>query len=225
MIRISNLTVGYRNKAVINRLSFQADPSCSPVVLAGRNGSGKTSIFRAILGQVPYEGTIEKEAGKEKIAWLPQQYTPPLHVPVLDFVAMGSVETHSILPTLASDAKARALRALDKLGISHLSHKPTDELSGGEWQLVCLAQMHAQDVDVWLLDEPTSSLDIGYKIKVFELIWEEARKGKTILLSTHDLPFLPKDQGSFLFLRQEPLFLPNDPESKEFMLDELKTMI
>jgi iron complex transport system ATP-binding protein len=222
LIRISQLTVGYSNKTVINRLSFSAGSNDSPLILAGRNGCGKTSLMKAILGKIPYDGKIEFDGPTSQIAWLPQMYQISFRVPVLDFVAMGGADTKRLFPSVSASAVQKAKEALLQLGIEHLAEKPTDELSGGEWQLACLAQMKTQDASVWLLDEPTSSLDIGYKSLVFQFLWDEAANGKTILVSTHDLPFLPVRGGSILFISDKPDFMPNSADNLQKVILELK---
>lgn len=99
--------------------------------------------------------------------------------------------------------KMLAEQALSELGISHLANKQTDEISGGEWQLICLAQLVAQPTDVWLLDEPTAFLDIHHKNRVFNFLWEKASEGKTIVISTHDLPFITTYSGTYLYLNED----------------------
>lgn len=207
---------------MINRLSFSAGSNDSPLILAGRNGCGKTSLMKAILGKIPYDGKIEFDGPTSQIAWLPQMYQISFRVPVLDFVAMGGADTQRFFPSVSASAVQKAKDALLQLGIEHLAEKPTDELSGGEWQLACLAQMKTQDASVWLLDEPTSSLDIGYKSLVFQFLWDEAANGKTILVSTHDLPFLPVRGGSILFLSDKPDFMPNSADNLQKVILELK---
>ena len=207
---------------MINRLSFSAGSNDSPLILAGRNGCGKTSLMKAILGKIPYDGKIEFDGPTSQIAWLPQMYQISFRVPVLDFVAMGGADTKRLFPSVSASAVQKAKEALLQLGIEHLAEKPTDELSGGEWQLACLAQMKTQDASVWLLDEPTSSLDIGYKSLVFQFLWDEAANGKTILVSTHDLPFLPVRGGSILFISDKPDFMPNSADNLQKVILELK---
>jgi len=222
LIQISQLTVGYGSKTVINRLSFSIGSKESPTVLAGPNGSGKTSLMKAILGKIPVEGKIEFNFANKNFAWLPQLYQISFRIPVLDFVAMGGGDSLGFFPSVSNAAVRKAKDALKKLGLEHLTEKFTNELSGGEWQLACLAQLKTQDASFWLLDEPTSSLDIGYKAKVFQFLWEEAANGKTILISTHDLPFLPTTGGSILFLSQEPEFMPNSAENLRKVIHKLK---
>jgi iron complex transport system ATP-binding protein len=135
---------------------------------------------------------------------------------------MGGADSTKLFPFVSSSAIQKAKEALLQLGIEHLAEKPTDELSGGEWQLACLAQLKTQDASVWLLDEPTSSLDIGYKSVVFQFLWNEAANGKTILLSTHDLPFLPTNGGSILYLSDQPEFMPNSADNIQKVIRTLQ---
>lgn len=200
MISVKNLTAGYGIKPVVSRLSFSISTEASPLVFVGRNGSGKSTLMKALLGQIAFEGSIDFRPKPDSIGWIPQNYHVSIRIPVLDFVAMGTQSTKGFFPSQNSDSVERAQSALAELGISKLATKQTDALSGGEWQLVCLAQLLVQPTDVWLLDEPTSSLDVYHKTRVFEFLWEQAKKGKTVLLSTHDLPFIPSHSGGYLHI-------------------------
>lgn len=221
MIEISQLTVGYGSKTVINRLSFLAGPSQSPVVLVGRNGSGKSTLLKAILGEIPCQGKINCSSQANGIGWLPQNYQVSLSMPVFDFVRLGTVKRSGLFPGFHSQADEKVSQALTELQIEQLKNAQTDTLSGGEWQLVCLAQLMVQEADVWLLDEPTASLDIYYKSLVFNFLWKMARSGKTILVSTHDLPFLPKENGSILFFPSTSGLVPISETSVQEAVDQL----
>lgn len=166
----------------------------------GRNGSGKSTVLKALLGQLPFEGQIQFLPKPQSVAWLPQQFHVSVRIPVLDFIALGTGMSEGIFPKRNSHAILLAKAALVELGMPHLGDKQTDELSGGEWQMVCLAQLVVQPTHVWLLDEPTAFLDIYHKNLVFNFLWRKAKGGKLILLSTHDLPFLPTEGGSYLYL-------------------------
>lgn len=216
MIRIENLAAGYGNKTLFSRFSFSLNPGDSPLVLAGRNGSGKSTLLRILAGfRKPETGTVAFEKNRSNPAWLPQHFRMSLEIPVLDFVAMGTNKPGKWLFSRPESSRENSLLALEKLGISRLANQATNQLSGGEWQLVCLAQMLAQDTDTWLLDEPTASLDIAYKRKVLDLLWAEAASGKTIVFSTHDLPFLPETGGRLLLVNESPQVFANSAESRK----------
>lgn len=223
MIRVTDLTAGYGTKTVFSRLSFVASENQSPLVLAGKNGSGKSTLLRTLAGfQEPLSGSIDFGLRRPQIAWLPQHYRVSLEIPIPEFVAMACEKPGSWLSSRPADALVKSLAALDRLGISRLEKQETHQLSGGEWQLVCLAQMLVQEAGIWLLDEPTSSLDIAYKKKIFDLLWEEAENGRLIILSTHDIPFLPDSGGSFLLVSEEPEFFLNEVGARKSLLQSLE---
>lgn len=222
MIRIQELAAGYGKKNLFSRLSFTAGPENSPLILAGKNGSGKSTLLRILAGfQNPASGSIIWEKGKPDIAWLPQHYRINLEIPVLEFIAMGCEKPGRWLSSRPTDAMKKSIAALSRLGLDHLAHEKTHQLSGGEWQLVCLAQMLVQDADLWLLDEPTAFLDIGYKKKVFRLLWEEAAAGRVVIFSTHDVPFLPNSVGTFILVGKNHDIFPNLPEKVADLLENL----
>lgn len=223
MIEISQLTAGYGVKTIISRLSFTADPAHSPVVLAGRNGSGKSTFLKALLGEIPFAGELKISPPNSGIGWLPQQFHLALRMPVADFVKLGSVEKKGLFPSFAYGAEQLVSEALAELEIGHLADSYTDALSGGEWQLVCLAQLLVQKTDIWLLDEPTASLDVYYKSLVFNFLWKKAGMGKTIILATHDLPFLPIYSGSLLSFPNPTQLKPLNEESLQEVLKLLQS--
>ena len=146
-----------------------------------------------------------------------------MSIPVVDFVAMGAAQPSGIFPAFASYGHAAARLAMNELQIAHLAEKRTDEVSGGEWQLVCLAQLAVQPTHIWLLDEPTASLDIYYKSMVFNYLWKKAAEGKTILLATHDLPFLPTHSGSLLLFEDNYSILSISAKTIEQAVHQIKT--
>ena len=220
MIQIEELAAGYGEQTIFSRLTFDIGPENSPCILLGRNGCGKSTLLRTIAGfRKPDQGNII--LSEKSVAWLPQHYRISLEIPVSEFVAMACELPGGWFPSHSPDAAQRSLSALERMGIIHLAGRNCTQLSGGEWQLACLAQMLAQKAKLWLLDEPTASLDIRHKKKALDLIWEEAALGRCIVFSTHDLPFLPESGGTLMLLDEGIQLFPNNKENKEKILEIL----
>ena len=219
MIRVENLTAGYGGRTVFSRLSFSVEASDCPLVLIGSNGSGKSTLLRILGGfLLPEQGQVHIHNQNQRIAWLPQHYRVSLELKVLDFVAMACEKQGRFFVVRPENAEDKSLEALERLSIAHLAERLCSRLSGGEWQLVCLAQMLVQEAGIWLLDEPTASLDMKYKRRVLDLIWQEAEKEKIILFSTHDLPFLPEQGGQLFCMDSKGTVLPNKPEIRRQLM-------
>ena len=98
---------------------------------------------------------------------------------------------------------ALADAALARVDITHLAERDFTQLSGGEQQLVWLAQLSLHDAQVYLLDESSQQLDVHYRRQVFRIMHEWViTEGKTVLCSTHDLDNLPELTGYLLNLSE-----------------------
>jgi len=180
-IAVHDLQVDLDHTPILREVSC-AVPSGGWLALLGPNGSGKTTMLRAIAGLIPYRGTVTldglaAEAGSLRprerarlIAYLPQTPTLPPDMKVTDYVLLGRTPHLSYLagPGRADrDAAARAARLLD---VTRFSQRRLVTLSGGERQRVVLARALAQEPRILLLDEPTSALDIGHQQSVLDLV-------------------------------------------------------
>ncbi|RIY07829.1 ABC transporter ATP-binding protein [Hymenobacter rubripertinctus] len=191
-------------------------PGAAFVAVVGHNGCGKTTLLRALTGQLPYEGTarvmgqdlrtVRRPAASGLLAHLPQRASVEFSLPVRELVVMGRFRHHRFLGAYSAHDYARADAALAQVGASHLAHQDFTLLSGGEQQLVWLAQLSLQDAALYLLDEPTQQLDVYYRRRVFQLLlrWVQ-QEHKTVLCITHDLDNLAELPGYLLNLsRPEP---------------------
>ena len=195
-IEVKNLSFSYGDRPVLQDISFSVGEG-ELLSILGPNGVGKSTLFRCILGLLSgYTGEVlvdginarsfsVREAAKH-IAYIPQSSHPIFNYSVFDIVLMGRT---SGLGSFRSPGKAdreKCLRALEKIGISHLAGRCFHRLSGGEQQLVLIARALAQDAPILMLDEPTANLDYGNQFRVLEQVRKLAAEGYTVIQTTHN---------------------------------------
>ena len=196
-LTVNDLSYAYRGgHTALQNVSFTARQGELLSVL-GPNGAGKSTLFRCILGGLPDYGgailldgrdarTMNQRALAAHIAYIPQIHRPTFGYSVLDTALMGLTRQLSPFrsPSAAQEAQARA--ALERMGVAQLARRRFSELSGGEQQLVLIARALCQQADILVMDEPTSSLDYGNQLRVLRCVKALARRGYTVILSTHD---------------------------------------
>ena len=218
-LSVEYLVAGYPGRVLVRNL-FLCLPAPAFVAVVGHNGSGKTTLFRVLTGQLPYQGSIKLQGHEVRdlrraatsglLGYLPQRGSIGFSISVRELVVMGRYRHHGLLSAYAPADYALADAALAQVSMAHLAARDFTQLSGGEQQLVWLAQLSLQDAQVYLLDEPTQQLDVYYRRQVFALVheWVTAR-GKTVLCSTHDLDNLSALTGYLLNLSEpEPQLRP-----------------
>ena len=139
--------------------------------LVGSNGSGKSSLLKAVAGLLRSEGEIrlpEQSGGGRVIGYMPQDTTSNAALTVLEVVLLGRYQQLGL--RLAEADMQAAIDALGSLGMQSLASRYLGELSGGQRQIVFLAQVLANKPRVLLLDEPISALDIHHQLHVLETI-------------------------------------------------------
>ncbi|QCR24151.1 ABC transporter ATP-binding protein [Pontibacter sp. SGAir0037] len=224
IVEVNNLVAGYEQRVLIRNLSFSiAAPAF--VAIIGHNGAGKTTFFKAFQQQVPYQGnicaqqqdlkTIPNPAIQGLLSYLPQKNSVSFPIKVHDLVVMGLFRKKRFFENYTSEDYAVAAQVLEKLELLHLIEHDFTTLSGGEQQLIWLAQLTLQDASICLLDEPTQQLDVYYKKRVFNLLQDWVQQnGKTILCITHDLLNLLPLKGYLLNLSAPaPALEPITPEN------------
>ena len=178
LIAVKNLAVTYGAHRALHNVSMALEPGES-VTIVGPNGSGKTSLFRAIIGAVePSKGDITLKPGL-KIGYVPQR----LHVdPTLPITVDRFMRLTERAP------KNRIAAALETAGVPSLSGHQLSSLSGGQFQRVLLARALIQDPDVLLLDEATHGLDQPGSAAFYRQI-EAVRRdtGCAVLMISHEL--------------------------------------
>jgi iron complex transport system ATP-binding protein len=216
-IQVKHLIAGYESKSLIRNLSFSVTHP-SFVAIVGHNGSGKTTLLKAITQQIPIEGKIfvggqelspgSNPSARGLLTVLSQKNSIGFSITVQDLVVMGRFRHKRFFQGYDARDYQLAAEVMQQLGIGHIAGKKFSELSGGEQQMVWLAQMMVQDAQVYLLDEPTQQLDLYNKKRVFELMnrWVQ-ENNKTVLCITHDLHYLAGREGFILNISAQQLGL------------------
>ena len=162
----------------------------------GPNGAGKTTLLRAVLGAVAHRGEIEigglaggtAMARARTVAYVPQSPVMPPGVLVIDYVLLGRTPHRGIFGANSVRDLEIAAAVLERLDLGDLAGREITSLSGGERQRAVLARALVQESSILLLDEPTTSLDLGHQQEVLDLVEELRReRGLTVLATLHDL--------------------------------------
>lgn len=191
MISWREVSVAFNGNTVVGPLSLTAGDG-EWVGLIGPNGAGKSTLLKAAVGIVNHEGVVdlggrERKAGID-IAWMPQRPFLPDEMNVANYVLLGRTPHLGYLGAESLHDLESVERAINRLELGEFSERALSTLSGGEAQRAVLARALAQESPVLLLDEPTSSLDIGHAMEVLEILDELRRnEGLTVVTALHDL--------------------------------------
>lgn len=189
------LSFRYQQNKVFSDVSLDVN-SGEVVCLLGPNGTGKTTLLKAILGLLkPYQGevllngrNISHLTRREKarfLGYVPQCHTPPFPFSVLDVVLMGRTAHINNFAVPSKYDIHIARQAMQMLDIEHLEPRIFTELSGGERQMVLIARALAQEPEILVLDEPTSNLDFGNQARVLKYIRKLASLGLGVIMASH----------------------------------------
>jgi iron complex transport system ATP-binding protein len=189
---------GRANTLALNRVSLEVRRG-EVVGLLGPNGSGKTTLVRILCGLLqPHSGAVSLEGQPlarfrrrdlaRRLALVPQETRTAFDFAVLDIALMGRYPHLGPFALEGPRDVEIARDALEATGTLALAARSFTMLSGGEKQRVVIAGALAQEAGVLLLDEPTTSLDLGYQLEITALLRRlNADRGTTMLVSTHDL--------------------------------------
>jgi len=199
IIGVSNLTFGYTPaRKILDNVSFQVKRGTF-LAIAGPNGAGKSTLLNLLsriikpdCGTIHIDGnTVESYSTLDlakKVAVVRGEFLPMFDFSVAEAVMMARTPHFNSLgfeTNLDREVVQAALKATD---IKPLAHRPLGSLSSGERQRVLIARALAQDTPILLLDEPTSFLDFGHQVAIYDLLKAtQFDKNKTIIAVTHDL--------------------------------------
>lgn len=206
-LTVEALSVHYGRQRVLDNISTGLLPRGEVTVLLGPNGCGKSTLLKALAGLLPRQGRMlldgrELDHGKPdgKLVYLPQNLPGDVQLRVDESVLVAA---NALRRGLGDGNGPAVAQLLQRLGISQLAHRQLGTLSGGQKQIVALAQALIREPDILLLDEPLSALDLRRQFEVMRLIRAETRQRNMLtLIVLHDLNIALKHGDRTLLLDQ-----------------------
>jgi zinc/manganese transport system ATP-binding protein len=195
ILEIKNASLTFGDKPIWSNLNLSVSPG-ELIAVIGANGSGKTVLLKAILGQLKLSsGEIELLGspithGSKQVGYIPQHRQADSGVPLRakDLLRMGLDGHRFGLPLPSSKTNKRVLEVLEMVGASDISNTPIGQLSGGQLQRIRVAQAVIDKPKLILADEPLSALDLKQQSVVAELINNQRQlSGAAVLFVTHDV--------------------------------------
>lgn len=194
MIEIQSLSAAYQGKLALKAINLKIQQKQITGII-GPNGAGKSTLMKAILELIPKQsgeiffGGQSINKVRKQVAYVEQRSELDLSFPidVLGVVLLGTYPSLNIGQRPGKKEKIRAKQALEKVGMSEYEKRQISELSGGQLQRIFLARALAQGAEWIFLDEPFVGIDAVSEKKIFSLLKELKKSGKTIVIVHHDL--------------------------------------
>jgi ABC-type cobalamin/Fe3+-siderophores transport system ATPase subunit len=214
MIVFDDVAVRYERRDVpaLDGVSFDA-PLGRLTAVVGPNGSGKSTLVRALVGRVELargrilvDGAPVSAGGRRamatRVAVVTQREEPAFPLGVRDYVALGRYPHLGLWRGPSREDREAVERAIALTETERLAGRAITELSGGEWQRVRLARAVAQGGEAIVLDEPTTFLDVGHEMAVFELLSRLVREKHAVLLVSHQLNLVARFADRIILLNR-----------------------
>ncbi|MEQ1962692.1 ABC transporter ATP-binding protein [Xenorhabdus khoisanae] len=219
-LKINRLITGYPKHPVIQNLDVKPLPRGQITVLLGPNGCGKSTLLRALAGLNKASGELLLDGQDlmqmnfaqraKSVVYLPQSLPAGVHLHVLESVIVAQRASGGVS---SSQCEKEVMELLRQLGIDHLALSYLDQLSGGQKQLVGLAQSLIRHPALLLLDEPLSALDLNYQYHVMDLVARETRRRNIItVVVVHDINIALRHADHVLMLKKGQLISEGAPE-------------
>ncbi|MEO6595787.1 MAG: ABC transporter ATP-binding protein [Planctomycetota bacterium] len=210
------------SRQVIDGVSLQLRPG-EFVLLAGRNGAGKSTMLRLLLGALrPDGGNVELHgralgawpamARARELAFVPQDAESPFEFTGRELVTMGRHPHRQRNQPLMPDDLAAIERALAAVDAVPFADRPVTTLSGGEQRRIAVARALATEASLLLLDEPTSNLDLEHALQLVGLLHKLAAAGRGVMVASHDLNLFAPKCDRVVLLHRGGVFADGKPE-------------
>ncbi|MBA0167665.1 amino acid ABC transporter ATP-binding protein [Pectobacterium sp. CFBP8739] len=230
MISLKNVSKWYGQFQVLADCSTEVKKG-EVVVVCGPSGSGKSTLIKTVNGLEPIQqGEItvngiavnDKNTNlaqlRSKVGMVFQHFELFPHLSIIENLTLAQVK---VLKRKREDAKAKAQKLLERVGLAAHANKYPGQLSGGQQQRVAIARALCMDPIAMLFDEPTSALDPEMINEVLDVMVELAQEGMTMMVVTHEMGFARKVAHRVIFMdegkivedtRKDDFF--NNPQSE-----------
>jgi ABC-type Mn2+/Zn2+ transport system ATPase subunit len=215
LVALESVSLGYDSTPVVQEVNLAIHPG-DLIGFAGPNGSGKTTILRAILGLLPVlGGKLTRNCALSDFGYVPQSASLdsqfPLNVSeVVEMGAYGRIPRYRILP---HEERHRIIEVLDQVGLRHLAAKSFFSLSGGQKQRILIARALMVNPEIMILDEPLSGVDRESQRAITELLVRLNReRGLAIFFSSHDLEMVRSVAAKVLRVEKSRTWWEDKPE-------------
>jgi len=215
ILQFENVSILQEGQATLQNLDIRlsAGDFC---YLVGRSGSGKSTFFKAIYGELPIAvgraevlGQSLNDVKRSELPYLRRK----LGFVFQDFQLLSdrNVEQNLLFVLEATGQQDLALNktkiqeVLEKVGMVHALHKRIHKLSGGEQQRICIARAIINQPGLLLADEPTGHLDPEDSQEIMALFKKLNQEGTSILMASHDYPSIQKVPGRYLRCEQNSI--------------------
>lgn len=218
-LKIDAAAIRYGQKRVLDGFSLPLLRPGEVTVLAGPNAAGKSTLLKGIARIAPVEGSFSLDGADlgrlshaeraARVGFMPQTLPSGSSLSVLESIVAAlraSGSHHGPRP------EERALAMLSRLGIEGLAMDTLDRLSGGQRQMVSLAQAVIRDPRLLLLDEPTSALDIARQVRLLGEVRRIASEGRVVLAVLHDLSLAARWADRIAVLHKGQLYAVGTPD-------------
>lgn len=211
ILKAHHICVAYEGKKVVDHVSFDVEHG-DYLCIVGENGTGKSSLVKAMLGLVPTccgKAEFNLKNGKKRIGYMPQQTENQKDFPatVWETVLSGTLSGMKFPKFYGKEQKRTAKEYMEYLDIYSLRKKTVSELSGGQRQRVFLARALCAADEILVLDEPVSGLDTNAAKDLYSCLFRlNSEKGITVVMVSHDMQSAMKYANKILHLDKTLLF-------------------